>query len=156
MCFVTKKIKELMGRRDSTLEQVHREQKGKKDTQHFLGHQVQPAASMLHPSGHRFMHSSPTFRLTISLQRWAPQLPTWQPPCLLSLWSTPAISSQARLVLPACLPPSHARPAPALTEAIASASAPQTWQASQSPTSQSQFGKGAAPLPLSGLSTPPA
>ena len=107
MCFVTKKkIKELVGRRDSGLEQVHREQKGKKDTQNFLGHQVQPAASMLHPFRHHFLHSSPTFHLlTISLQRCAPRLPTWQLPCLLSLQSTPAISSQARLVLPASLPP---------------------------------------------------
>lgn len=103
--FRNKKMKELMGRRGSTPEQVHREQKGKKDTQNFLGHQVQPAASVLHPSRHHFTHSSPTFHLTISLQRWAPQLPTWQPPCLLSLWSTPAISSQATLVLPARLPP---------------------------------------------------
>lgn len=103
--FCNKKLKTLVGRRSSDLEQAHREQKGKKDTQNFVGEQVQHTASMLH-TFRLFLRSSPTFHfLIIPSQHWASRLLTRQVPCLSSLQSTPVISCQARLGLPACLPP---------------------------------------------------
>lgn len=110
--FVIKKPKTLVGRRGSDLEQAHREQKGKKDTQNFVG-----KLSTAHKP-QRFMLSGTSctahlrfIPLPFLPQHWASRLLTQKVPCLFSLQSTPVISSQARLVLP----PSCAWPATALT-----------------------------------------
>lgn len=106
MCFVIKNLKTLVGRRGSDLEQAHREQKGKKDTQYFVGKQVQHnTASILHPFRH-FLHSSPTFHsLTISSQHWASQLLTQQLPCPFPFRAhQSSLPSQGLCCLPASLP----------------------------------------------------
>lgn len=103
MCFVIKKPNTLVGRRSSDLEQAHREQKGKKDTQNFTGKQVLHTASMLHIFRH-FLHSSPMFHpFTISSQHWASQFLTQQIPHLFSLQNTPVICPRQGLC---CLPAS--------------------------------------------------
>lgn len=150
MCFVTKKkkIKELLGRRGSGLEQVHGKGKIGRRTR-TIRHNPQPpcfilsstacCAAHLHVIYLPFLHSTrllncPQGNFHVSLPFTAPQ---------------PSLPSQGLC----CFPPKPGLPQHKPRQSHHS---PPYWQVSWPPKVKFQFGRGAAPLPLNSLSTPAA
>lgn len=144
MCFVIKKLKTLVGRRGSDLEQAHREQKGKKDKQIFVGKQVQHSlnASSFQALLAQLTHVSSPYHFFTALS-----FPMAHTATSVSLFP----SEHTSHLFPgkagaACLPPSHAWPAAVLTKTITSASIPQTrFSTKESPSSGRELLSSASP-----------